>query len=166
MRINESYYRSIGYRTSLCAWLLHWKAAYPPGHNGSCCSYRLCSPSTSPTSCCSAIRRMDILLWIYIWTSPSCRLDRNVTSTEAQTALIVCMYVCIRLYKWNPVLHLQQMKFNLFPFHQGNYIKVTNCQINLIHAFVYCCVFTNVFIKWSNTYGWKRNHILQDLTGL
>jgi len=34
-------------------------------------------------------------------------------------------------------------------FHQGNYIKITKCQVKFTHFFNVQC-FTTVFIKWSN----------------
>src|SRR6218665_884704 len=39
------------------------------------------------------------------------------------------------LCQW--VLHLRKTKFEFFShFRQGNYIKITNCQIKIIHMFV------------------------------
>jgi len=52
---------------------------------------------------------------------------------------------------------------SFFHFRQGNYIEMTKCQIQLIHTLmlsVYKCFPSMV------KYGWQRNHILQDLTGL
>ena len=41
-------------------------------------------------------------------------------------------------YERNPVLHLQQTKFEFIFCHfcQRNYIKITKCQVKLIHTFV------------------------------
>ena len=59
------------------------------------------------------------------------------------------------LFRWQPV-------FNFFPcFRHGNYIKITKCQIKLIHT-------VSVWKSFHQTvkYGRQRNLLLQDLTGL
>ena len=57
-----------------------------------------------------------------------------------------------KLEFWFIYLFPWQLVFNLLFCHfpQGNYIKITKCQIKLMHTFVHWRVFTTVFVKWLN----------------
>jgi len=50
-------------------------------------------------------------------------------------------------------------------FHQENYLKITICQIKINSQI---CLIMSIYESFHQKvkYGWQRNHILQDLTGL